>query len=164
MKIIGYENYEIFEDGRVYSHINNIFMKQTINKKTGYLQVTFYNKGNPKTFQVHRLVAEHFINNPYNKPQINHKNGIKTDNRKENLEWVSDRENKIHCYNIGLKNKNVLSKPLFQINVITNEIIAIYNSANEASRILNINQGSISNCCNGKCKTYKGYKWKYKEV
>ena len=70
-----------------------------------YLQVVLYDENKKgKTFKVHKLVAQAFIPNVDNKPQINHINGIKTDNRAENLEWVSDVENKRHAINNGLVN------------------------------------------------------------
>lgn len=68
-----------------------------LNKK-GYCRVTL----NQKQFQVHRIIAETFIPNPQNLPQVNHINGIKTDNRIENLEWVSNQENRDHAVNNNL--------------------------------------------------------------
>lgn len=77
MKIIGYEEYEIFEDGSVYSHKTNQFLKPIINKRTGYSQVVIWGREKSKAFQIHRLVGEYFLENPHNKPQINHKMVLK---------------------------------------------------------------------------------------
>lgn len=64
----------------------------------GYKRVSLKNK----TYFIHRLIAMTFINNPDNHPQVNHKNGIKTDNRVENLEWVTNQENRNHAVNNNL--------------------------------------------------------------
>ena len=64
--------------------------------KDGYDMVNPRINNKNKTLKVHRLVAQAFIPNPENKPQVNHKNGIKTDNRAENLEWVTHSENTRH--------------------------------------------------------------------
>ena len=85
--IEGHENYRIFKDGRVWSKIGKgKFLKHDIRK--GYLSVTLSNKHK----SVHRLIAEHYIPNPENKPEIDHMNRIKTDNRIENLRWVTKCE------------------------------------------------------------------------
>ena len=71
----------------------------------GYLMVTLCKNGKTKSYYVHRLIAEAYIPNPDNKPQVNHKNGNKTDNRIENLEWVTISENRQHAFDIGLQIK-----------------------------------------------------------
>lgn len=100
-EIAGFENYVVYSDGRVWSKKNNRFLK--VADRRGYKRVILYSKAGPTSFNVHRLVAVAFIPNPENKPQINHKNGIKEDNRLENLEWVTARENQQHCSDKGLR-------------------------------------------------------------
>ena len=92
MEIIGYENYLIYNDGRVFGKKHNRFLKQGTNTH-GYKQVDLSKQGKRKTHKIHRLVAQHYIPNPENKPCVDHINRIRTDNRIENLRWVTDSEN-----------------------------------------------------------------------
>lgn len=76
-------------------------------EKTGYVSVTVKDRDRRMTFRVHKLVAQAFIPNPENKPQINHINGIKTDNRVENLEWCTQVENAKHAVATGLNTPTI---------------------------------------------------------
>ena len=103
--VVGYDGlYSIDEDGRVWSHTTNKFISVVKNKRhNGYVEVTLWKNNKRKTFRLHRLVAIAFIPNPNNLPEVNHKNGDKSDNRVSNLEWVSPSENVKHAYSTGLK-------------------------------------------------------------
>lgn len=76
-------------------------LKPTVGK-FGYARIRIYKSGKQKVALLHRLVAQVFIDNPENKPEVNHKNGIKSDNSAINLEWVTRSENLKHAYNSGL--------------------------------------------------------------
>lgn len=119
--IIDYTDYTISENG-VVQKSNGHIMKQRI-KKNGYCEVAFSNGVKRKFFLVHRLVAEYFVPNPENKPQVNHINGIKTDNCIGNLEWVTSKQNHKHAKEMGLGHysdeRNGFSKKV--INVKTGE-------------------------------------------
>ena len=97
MEIIDYPNYLIYPDGKVWSNNSRFhkekqrFMKPAFDGR--YKFHTFCKEGKPKIILLHRLIAIHYISNPENKPCVDHINRIKTDNRIENLRWVSYKEN-----------------------------------------------------------------------
>lgn len=103
--IKGYENlYQISNFGRtkrIYKNGKAKILKPWINRQ-GYLQVDLCKKGESHHFPVHQLVAEAFISNPENKPEVNHKFGVKFDCYFENLEWSTRAENVQHSYEMGL--------------------------------------------------------------
>ena len=99
--------YLIYEDGRIFSKQSNKFLKITYDKNVKYNRISLINDfGEKKKFLVHRLVAEAFIPNPENKPEVNHIDGDKTNNHVSNLEWVTRSENMQHAFKTGL-NSNI---------------------------------------------------------
>lgn len=100
--IEGYnDNYTVSENGDIYSKKRNIIMKSALGQL--YLLVSLRHEGRSFTKTVHRLVAEHFIPNPLNKPEVNHIDGNKLNNNVCNLEWVTSSENSLHAIKTGLQ-------------------------------------------------------------
>lgn len=137
--------------------------------KKGYLQVSLVKNGKGHPYRVHQLVGKNFIENPQKKEQINHKNGIKTDNRVENLEWCTNSENMEHSWNIGLRSKNksyhygkdnVLSVIVDQYS-LNNIFIKRWFCIKDIEREYGFDNRNLSSCCRGKRPTAYGYKWKY---
>lgn len=170
--------YQISNLGNVRNNITDTLLKSRINTK-GYLSISLSDsltrgwKHRHKSHPIHRLVTEAFIPNPENKPYVNHKNGIKTDSREENLEWVTPSENNQHAYDTGLHvcvpreqlikmaHNNKRSKKVIQLDMDGKEI-AIFSSITEAAKITGYTRTKIGMVCNGVKKTHKGFKWKFK--
>lgn len=181
LKVKDFEDYTIDETGNVFSIRKNKYLKQTINRN-GYCKVTLQKYKYRKMFSVHRLVAQAYLKNYSNTLQVNHINGIKTDNRVENLEMVTAKENMQKAVEIGLfdkckeiQRKNAIKNNLGKYHILASEsvkkrvakydknnnLIQVYNSITEASRKNNINITSISYSANGKRKTGGGYIWHF---
>lgn len=179
LQIKDFPEYYVTDMGDVYSRIYHPIQNpgtriRKVNPYTnryGYSQVTLCKDGKHYTKRVHRLIAEHFIPNPDNKPQVNHKNGIRTDNRVENLEWCSGSENIQHAYRVlhrrssmGMLGKfgklHPNSKVIQQIQ--DGKVIAEYYGSGEASRATGIVARNIRSVCEGKREFAGGYKWRYK--
>lgn len=156
--IEGYEGlYQVSNLGRVKSLNYSRTGKEGILKpnptKRGYIIVELKSK----PFQVHRLVAQAFIPNPNNLPQVNHIDENTSNNIVSNLEWCTAEYNS----NYGTRNERIkqsLQKPVIQYN-INNEYINTFPSIIEAHKLTGVDNHHISACCNNKRKTAGGYKW-----
>ena len=177
--IKGYEGlYQVSNCGRVKAltkfnnYYNSIYneLKTRIRKEriitfrktnNNYLQVQLWKNSKRKNCLVHRLVAQSFIPNPENKPQVNHIDGNKQNNNVENLEWATRNENMKHAFKTGLNKPNQYKK-VIQYN-LDGTLIKVWDCITDFLRANNYNlkSSAISNCCNGKTKIAYGYKWKY---
>ena len=174
--VVGYEGlYQDSNQGRVKSlertFIDKIgrerYFKGRILKpamdKGGYLRVGLCDGKKRKTFKLHRLVCEAFHENPDNKPQVNHINEIKTDNRASNLGWATARENSnfgTRNERIGKKSAITKSKPIAQYT-LNGKLLKVWPSLKEAKRGTGFSQGNVSQVANGKRKQAYGFIWKY---
>ena len=161
-QIKNFLEYYITDNGDVYSrnyHKTGRIKKMTPCKdKKGYLFVPLMKNHKRHLYKIHRLVAEAFIPNPENKPQVNHKNGVKTDNRVENLEWCTNSENLFHCFSVLHKGKKI--RHILQI--LNGHVLAEFESLVSAEKITGIDHSNIAKCCKGKYITAGGFNWKYK--
>lgn len=170
----GFENrYKISNKGNCWSQISGKMMKP-VKDTNGYLFVNLKINGKSKHCSIHRLVAEAFIPNPDNLPEVNHKDENKSNPYVENLEWCD------HTYNMmynerhkkvgkKLHNRKDKSKKVYQYT-LDNKLVNIWGSTMEIERELKICHTNVIQCCNGgfnlhekwiNKKTTKGYKWSY---
>ncbi|OQS42318.1 HNH endonuclease [Chromobacterium haemolyticum] len=128
-------------------------LKQWAAKNTGYMQVDL----SGKRMLVHRIVAMAFCDGFNEGLEVNHKNGIRSDNRSDNLEWVTPSENLKHSFEKLDRNKHVT--PVIATNIESNE--EIYFPSMQAAKECGFTKSEICNCAKGKKKTHKGFYWRY---
>lgn len=150
------------------SHKNPRIKTYKINHRGYGVIFVAYSNGEYKGRGVHRFVAEAFLPNPNNLEQVNHKKGIKTDNRVSELEWMTGSENQLHSFRElgregGLKGKtgrlHHLSKPIY-----CSTLDMEFGSAKEAGRELGMAQSHISDVCNGQQKHTNGLVFRYLKI
>jgi hypothetical protein len=150
--------YMVSNMGRVYSLLSNKIKKVSVGK-FWYGHLALNNNRVRKEYLIHRLVAIAFLENKENKPQVNHINGMKSDNRVENLEWVTQSENQIHALDAWLKKR----KKTFQYDMEWN-LLNTFKSLAEAGKFLNKTSTNIWKCCNWWRKQAHWYIWRYSPI
>lgn len=162
-----YLGYRVYLDGTVINKHNKPLIHQKF--RLGYIYVTLSLKGKPKKISLHRLIAECFIPNPENKPCVNHKNGIKSDNRIINLEWCTRSENTLHGIHIiktinphpphysGIESRQ--SKTTIMMDKNSGKILKRFDTMTDAAKFINRDISNINQAIkhNGVCADFK---WK----
>ena len=155
--IKGYEGlYEISNLGRIKRVNYKRMLKNYTNKRNGYEYVGLCKGGIKKTLRVNVLVAEAFIEKLDGSNQVNHKDGVKTNNVVENLEWVTQSENMLHAYKSGLQ------VPLYK-KVIRLDDKKIYDSVKDCAVDMNCSTAAITRVCLGDRSNYKGLRFAHYE-
>ena len=172
--------YKVSNLGRIlslnYRNTGKAELMNPFDNGRGYLQVLLYKNGKRKTCKVHRLVAETFLENPENLPEVNHKDENKKNNfvflnedgsvdkKRSNLEWKNHKDNinhGTHNERVAKANTNgIRSKPVLQLS-LTGDLIREWPSVGECGRN-GFNHGAVCRCCKGKQKTHKGFRFMYK--
>lgn len=149
--------YSISDEGQIRNNRTGYILKSYI--QNGYCHVTLYINKKPRRFSVHRLVALMFIPNPKNKEYVNHKNGIKSDNKVENLEWCTPSENTRHAVETGLK-LPTRERGVVQYDLEGNKLQE-FVSLSEAARNTKSSVEKIILCCQRQRKTHNNFQWRY---
>lgn len=165
-----FTKYEVFEDGRIWSHSHNKWIKPQINNR-GYLRMVLSdNEGNKKHFYLHRVVYEAVSGTPIPEGmQVNHIDENPLNNHISNLNLMTCKENN----NWGTRNERVgkanakantnnpiTSKQVAQYDMERN-LINVFPSTMEVYRQMGFNASCVAKCCNGKYKSSYGFIWKY---
>ena len=162
-----YTDYYISNYGNVRStKTGKPVLLKTHSLKNGYKYIDLYENATRKKYLVHRLVGQYFVDNPYDKPFINHIDENKGNNRSDNLEWCTRLEN--NRYGTGQYRAKIARqgnkhyfKPIIQLST-NDEIIQEWTSIKEASEKTGIGRTCISQTLIGRAKTAGGFKWRYK--
>ena len=158
--IEGYEGlYQISPEGEVYSYYKNRLLNPVTNS-SGYKVVLLYKDKKPTLFYVHRLVAQAFIPNPNNLPQINHLDEDKTNNNVSNLAWCTCKENCNWGSFHQVHSDKAYKRPVAAIDDNGN-IVATFPSIDAASRAMGLARGTVNRAINKLGTKSAGYEWRY---
>ena len=127
----------------------------------GYKSVLLSRDGRKMSIRVHQLVAQYFLEKEDGKTDINHKNGIKHDNRAENLEWCTKKENMQHAHDNGLMTSKYANKDILVYDYETSEHLFIFQSVKQCAKFLGLNPSPIFRVLKGRNNHHHGYSFKY---
>lgn len=149
------DKYDVNEDGLVRNHKTGHILKPC-STGCGYQKVGLYYDGEYHNERIHRLVAETFIDRPDGCDVVNHIDGDKRNNRVDNLEWCTSKDNSLHAYAMGLRYRPETSGvPARPVEIL--ETGEHFKSASECARYIKASSSSVYACLNGRMKTCRGY-------
>ena len=161
VQVPGFSIYFVSPAGHIWSTHKKGFIKEII-MPNGYHRVVLSKDNKSYNYLVHRLVAEAFVPNPEQKPCVNHIDCNPGNNNRDNLEWVTYKENNNHADH-GRKNGLAHSKPVVKIDKATGESVAYYESTRAAAKANNLSATNIASVCSHKphYHTVGGYRWEW---
>ena len=159
VKVVGFEKYEVSNLGKIRNIKSGKILKPWLHNN-GYLMHCLYKNNKSKNLLLHRIVATAFIDNPEEKPCVNHIDENKLNNDLSNLEWCTVRENNVHGTRIK-RAAEKLSQKVIQLDLDDN-VLNEFESMKQAERETGVFASHIGASCNGKRKSAGGYKWKRK--
>lgn len=169
--ITGFPNYMLDRNGNIFSkykYKTSIVcdewrpVQHVLDKSIGYFIVTLVNESERKNQFIHRLLAQYFLPNPNNKPQINHIDGNKQNNCLSNLEWVTAKENAQHAVQTGLCDARTLAQSVAVLQeTIEGQLVSRHTSLHEAGRTTGIAWQNISKVVRGIRPRAGGFVWRY---
>ncbi len=162
-KIKSFSNYSCSNLGKIRNDTTK-HISQLKPRKSGYIEINLINDLNKRiNLRVHRIIAQTWLSNNENKLTVNHKNKIRNDNRVENLEWMTYREQAIHQHQYKCKIKRRINnnKGVWQCDIKTGKKIRYFRTIQEAALAVKGNSANISACALNKYGSSYGYKWKY---
>ena len=154
-----YPSYIINREGQVKSSLTNKILK-TARLKTGYVCVGLRKGGKSYTVRLHRLLAKAFIPNPHNKPHVDHINGVRDDNRLENLRWCTCKENIQHA----ISHKLIDNTKQVSMYSLDGNFIKEFDSITDAEKETGVFGVNISACCKHKIRQSGSYQWRYEKL
>ena len=159
VKIEGFEKYEVSNLGKVRNIKSGRVLKTSLNNN-GYLRLFLCENNKRKHLYLHRIIATAFIDNPDEKPCVNHIDENKLNNDLSNLEWCTVRENNIH----GTRTKRAAEKCFKKVIQLdsNDNVLNEFESMTQAEKKTGVLLKYISRCCNGRSKSAGGYKWRRK--
>lgn len=158
-----YRNYAVRSNGEIVNTDTGLVLAQRICKSTGYKMVNLWSNNKRRSCCVHRLLALAFIDNPTLERDVNHKDGNKTNNRLDNLEWVSHRENTLHAINIGLFSPSFTKRTYNRKRIVCCNDNKQFDSVRSAAEFYGVTAANISAVLKGKRQTAGGRRFEYAE-